>query len=99
MEKSSRCRKCHLPVYSLIHMHVLVPGTSYVLRVSFLSAAASIGLVALVILVGYSFTWYGRQYITHPVNVFMCETTSIYHMMGAGALDISVLVMLLGLFI
>lgn len=37
-----------------------VRGTSYVLRVSSLSAAASIGLVALVILGGYSFTWYGR---------------------------------------
>ncbi|XP_070690426.1 sushi domain-containing protein 1 isoform X2 [Pempheris klunzingeri] len=34
-----------------------VKGTSYVLRVSSLSAAASIGLVALVILVVYSFIW------------------------------------------
>ena len=37
-----------------------VPGTSYILRVSSLSAFASVGLVALVILIGYSFTWYGR---------------------------------------
>ncbi|XP_056274299.1 sushi domain-containing protein 1 isoform X8 [Pseudoliparis swirei] len=37
-----------------------VKGTSYVLRVSSLCAAASIGLVALVLLGGYCFTWYGR---------------------------------------
>ncbi|KAE8291657.1 Sushi domain-containing protein 1 Precursor [Larimichthys crocea] len=34
-----------------------VRGTSYVLRVSSLSALAFIGLVALIILVGYSFIW------------------------------------------
>ncbi|XP_035851024.1 sushi domain-containing protein 1 isoform X5 [Sander lucioperca] len=39
-----------------------VRGTSYVLRVSSLSAAATIGLVAFIILVGYSFTWYRRWY-------------------------------------
>ncbi|XP_078106235.1 sushi domain-containing protein 1 isoform X4 [Sander vitreus] len=39
-----------------------VRGTSYVLRVSALSAAATIGLVAFIILVGYSFTWYRRWY-------------------------------------
>nr|XP_046242195.1 sushi domain-containing protein 1 isoform X2 [Scatophagus argus] len=38
-----------------------VRGTSYVLRVSSLFAAASVGLVALVILGRYSFIWYGRQ--------------------------------------
>ncbi|XP_038559512.1 sushi domain-containing protein 1 isoform X2 [Micropterus salmoides] len=38
-----------------------VRGTSYVLRVSSLSAAASIGLVALVILGGYSFTWFFKK--------------------------------------
>ncbi|XP_037338631.2 sushi domain-containing protein 1 isoform X7 [Pungitius pungitius] len=39
-----------------------VRGTSYVLRVSSLSAAASIGLVAMVILGGYCFTWYARRF-------------------------------------
>lgn len=39
--------------------HCLVPGTSYVLRVSSL-AAASVGLVALAIFSGYSCIWYGR---------------------------------------
>lgn len=42
--------------------HFLVPGTSYILRVSSLSAAASVGLVAVVILARYSYIWYGRQY-------------------------------------
>ncbi|XP_074493300.1 sushi, von Willebrand factor type A, EGF and pentraxin domain-containing protein 1 isoform X12 [Sebastes fasciatus] len=41
-----------------------VRDTSYVLRVSSLVAAASIGLVALVILGRYSFTWYGGWYNT-----------------------------------
>ncbi|XP_034728234.1 sushi domain-containing protein 1 isoform X7 [Etheostoma cragini] len=39
-----------------------VRGTSFVLRVSSLSAAATIGLVAFLILVGDSFTWYRRWY-------------------------------------
>ncbi|XP_032371312.1 sushi domain-containing protein 1 isoform X6 [Etheostoma spectabile] len=39
-----------------------VRGTSYVLRVSSLSAAATIGLVAFVLLVGDSFTWCRRWY-------------------------------------
>nr|XP_040050871.1 sushi domain-containing protein 1 isoform X12 [Gasterosteus aculeatus aculeatus] len=39
-----------------------VRGTSYVLRVSSLSAAASVGLVAVVILGGYCFTWCERWY-------------------------------------
>ncbi|XP_034397208.1 sushi domain-containing protein 1 isoform X7 [Cyclopterus lumpus] len=38
-----------------------VRGTSYVLRVSSLSAAAAIGLVVLVILVGYSFNWFFKR--------------------------------------
>ncbi|KAL6114699.1 susd1 [Pungitius sinensis] len=38
-----------------------VRGTSYVLRVSSLSAAASIGLVAMVILGGYCFTWFFKR--------------------------------------
>ncbi|XP_051277738.1 sushi domain-containing protein 1 isoform X8 [Dicentrarchus labrax] len=38
-----------------------VRGTSYVLKVSSLSAAASVGLVALVILGGYSFTWFFKK--------------------------------------
>ncbi|XP_031704852.1 sushi domain-containing protein 1 isoform X3 [Anarrhichthys ocellatus] len=38
-----------------------VRGTSYVLRVSSLSAAAAIGLVALVILGGYCFTWFFKR--------------------------------------
>ncbi|XP_068576862.1 sushi domain-containing protein 1 isoform X4 [Cebidichthys violaceus] len=38
-----------------------VRGASYVLRVSSLSAAASIGLVALVILGGYCFTWFFKR--------------------------------------
>ncbi|XP_035514628.1 sushi domain-containing protein 1 [Morone saxatilis] len=38
-----------------------VRGTSYVLKVSSLSAAASIGLVALIILGGYSFTWFFKK--------------------------------------
>lgn len=39
--------------------HFLVPGTSYVLWVSLLSAAVSVGGVALAILGGYSCIWYG----------------------------------------
>ncbi|XP_034728230.1 sushi domain-containing protein 1 isoform X3 [Etheostoma cragini] len=39
-----------------------VRGTSFVLRVSSLSAAATIGLVAFLILVGDSFTWYRRWF-------------------------------------
>ncbi|XP_077943377.1 sushi domain-containing protein 1 isoform X14 [Gasterosteus aculeatus] len=39
-----------------------VRGTSYVLRVSSLSAAASVGLVAVVILGGYCFTWCERWF-------------------------------------
>ncbi|XP_070760467.1 sushi domain-containing protein 1 isoform X1 [Enoplosus armatus] len=38
-----------------------VRGTSYVLRVSSLSAAAVIALVALVILGGFSFTWFFKK--------------------------------------
>ncbi|KAM8761274.1 sushi domain-containing protein 1 isoform 2-T4 [Acanthopagrus schlegelii] len=38
-----------------------VRGTSYILRVSSLSAVASVGLVALVILIGYSFTWFFKK--------------------------------------
>ncbi|XP_026199297.1 sushi domain-containing protein 1 isoform X1 [Anabas testudineus] len=38
-----------------------VKGTSYVLRVSSLSAAASVCLVAMVILGGYSFTWFFKK--------------------------------------
>ncbi|XP_036953207.1 sushi domain-containing protein 1 isoform X3 [Acanthopagrus latus] len=38
-----------------------VRGTSYILRVSSLSAFASVGLVALVILIGYSFTWFFKK--------------------------------------
>ncbi|TDH12445.1 hypothetical protein EPR50_G00046570 [Perca flavescens] len=38
-----------------------VRGTSYVLMVSSLSAAATIGLVAFIILVGYSFTWFFKS--------------------------------------
>ncbi|XP_023253294.1 sushi domain-containing protein 1-like isoform X2 [Seriola lalandi dorsalis] len=38
-----------------------IGGTSYVLKVSSLSAAASVGLVALAILVGYSCIWFFRR--------------------------------------
>ncbi|XP_050931097.1 sushi domain-containing protein 1 isoform X5 [Lates calcarifer] len=38
-----------------------IKGTSYVLRVSLLSTAVSVGLVALVILGGYSCTWYFKK--------------------------------------
>ncbi|XP_039658836.1 sushi domain-containing protein 1 isoform X7 [Perca fluviatilis] len=38
-----------------------VRGTSYVLMVSSLSAAATIGLVGFIILVGYSFTWFFKR--------------------------------------
>ncbi|GLD52543.1 sushi domain-containing protein 1-like isoform X6 [Lates japonicus] len=38
-----------------------IKGTSYVLRVSLLSTAASVGLFALVILGGYSCTWYFKK--------------------------------------
>lgn len=47
--------------------HFLVAGTSYVLRVSLLSTAVSVGLVALVILGGYSCTWYGRYTAQTPL--------------------------------
>ncbi|XP_068461502.1 sushi domain-containing protein 1 isoform X7 [Clinocottus analis] len=43
-------------------MWAKIRGTSYVLRASSLSAAASLGLVALAILGGYCFTCYGRWY-------------------------------------
>ena len=39
--------------------HFLLTGTSYVLMVSSLSAAAAVGLVAFAILVGYRCIWYG----------------------------------------
>ncbi|KAM4575990.1 sushi domain-containing protein 1 isoform 5-T5 [Odontesthes bonariensis] len=39
-----------------------VTGTSYVLRVSSLSAAVIVGVAALVLLCGYSFTWYGNHF-------------------------------------
>ncbi|XP_045892054.1 sushi domain-containing protein 1 [Micropterus dolomieu] len=59
-----------------------VRGTSYVLRVSSLSAAASIGLVALVILGGYSFTWYGR---CCNINYYKCsQFTVILVFLSAG---------------
>ncbi|XP_022607849.1 sushi domain-containing protein 1-like isoform X6 [Seriola dumerili] len=38
-----------------------IGGTSYVLKVSSLSAAASVGLVALAILVGYSCIWFFKR--------------------------------------
>lgn len=54
-------------VCQVLTLHFLVAGTSYVLRVSSLSALAFIGLVALIILVGYSFIWYeGYNTVYYP---------------------------------
>ncbi|KAM8885997.1 sushi domain-containing protein 1 isoform 7-T7 [Spinachia spinachia] len=58
-----------------------VRGTSYVLSVSSLSAAASIGLVALVIVGGYCFTWYGRCYskvYKQHCYILSCVTSTYY---------------------
>ncbi|XP_030594047.1 sushi domain-containing protein 1 isoform X2 [Archocentrus centrarchus] len=55
-----------------------VRAISYALRVSLLSAVATIGVVAVVFWGGYSITWYGKWYthfITfhfHTLNVILC---------------------------
>ncbi|XP_051807159.1 sushi domain-containing protein 1 isoform X4 [Acanthochromis polyacanthus] len=46
-----------------------VRGTSYVLKVSSLAATALVGLLAVVLLGMYSFTWYYTYFIICPVNV------------------------------
>lgn len=49
-----------------------VRGTSYVLKVSSLSAAASVGLIALVVLGGYSCTWFFKK-TRHSLLLMLCN--------------------------
>ncbi|XP_067458680.1 sushi domain-containing protein 1 isoform X5 [Thunnus thynnus] len=49
-----------------------VRGTSYVLKVSSLSATASVGLIALVVLGGYSCTWFFKK-TRHSLLLMLCN--------------------------
>ncbi|XP_029018313.1 sushi domain-containing protein 1 isoform X2 [Betta splendens] len=65
---------------SVCVMWAKVKGTSSSLRVSLLSAAASVVVVAMVILGGYIFTRYGGYKAQHIIHLIMCETISFNYM-------------------